>query len=165
MSIAITLDMIRLIQRLAMLVTVACCLYVLFFLFGKGKDSSASNGGRTSGVPGGEMITPAVPVFNARPHGASDSTRIRDLFSTAPIDNRSGQAANTPAGQLPGYLKIVGIVVAHPSQIIIEDTSANKTYFVDEGTEQDGVKIVRVSNDRMTISYLGQEIPVGIHRE
>ena len=57
---------------------------------------------------------------------------------------------------------MVGILIAHPSQIIIEDTLVNKTYFIDEGSAQAGIKIVRVNNDQMVINYQGQDIPVPI---
>jgi hypothetical protein len=160
----IALAMVHLVQRLSMALTAGCCIYIVFFLFFKGKDNSVSNNGKAVPAISSDLMARS-PVFDGKPGDATALTRIRDVFSIAPAETGNGGLENTPAGQLPQYLKIVGIVIAHPSQIIIEDTSANKTYFIDEGSIQDGIKIARVLKDRMIINYLGQDIPVPVHRD
>lgn len=108
------------------------------------------------------LMTPS-PAFDLKPFNALLDSQGRDIFSLTP-SLPSGAAKSTPKGQLPDNLKIVGILIAHPSQIVIEDTSSNSTYFIDEGESKDGVKIVKVDQDRMTINYQGQDIVVPVSK-
>ena len=104
-----------------------------------------------------------LPVFDLKPFETSTTTQqVRDIFSLTPPAASSGSAENTPKGQLPDHLKVVGVLIGHPSQIIIEDSSSNNTYFIDEGQAQDGIKIVKALRNQITINYQGQDISVPV---
>ncbi len=109
------------------------------------------------------LISPS-PAFDLKPYDASANVQARDIFSLSTDVSPSGIVENTPKGQLPAHLKIVGILIAHPSQIIIEDSFLHKTYFIDEENPQAGIKIVRVSKDQMIINYQGQDISVPVNK-
>ncbi len=155
--------MIRLFQRLSMVVTLCCCAYVIFFLFYKSKENPMSEDSRNVSIKSTGLISQS-PVLDLKPYDASVDGQARDIFSLNTPVSPSGAVENTPKGQLPDHLKIVGILIAHPSQIIIEDTLANKTYFIDEGNPQDGIKIVQVKKDQMVINYQGGDISVPINK-
>jgi type II secretory pathway component PulC len=111
------------------------------------------------------LITPP-PIFELKAYQESGQIdQARDIFSLTPAVSPSGAVENTPKGQLPVHLKIVGILIAHPSQIVIEDSFANKTYFIDEGNPQAGIKIAKVGKDQMIINYQGQDIVVPISKK
>lgn len=122
-----------------------------------------SDKSKIASAMGADLVPPA-PVFDVRPYDASTDVEIRDIFSTSQ-ENASNPVEKTPAGQLPAHLKIVGIVIAQPSQIIIEDSWGNKTYFIDEDKTVAGIKIVKVSGDRMVINYNGQEITIPVQKD
>ena len=152
---------IRLVQLLSMVLTLGCFVYVVVFLLFKSKEdvmTTKSNVAASKGI--GLVASP--PVFNLKPYNLSDKTEARDIFSPATTVTPTGTVVSTPKGQLPGNLKVVGIIIANPSQIIIEDNMANKTYFISEGPAQDGFKIVRVGRDQMVLNYQGQDIDVPI---
>lgn len=104
---------------------------------------------------------PLPPVFDLRPYDMNNS---RDIFSLTAEVSPSGVVEKTLKGELPEHLKVVGIIVAHPPQIIIEDSFLNKTFFINQGEPQDGINIVQVNRDQMIISYQGQDISVPIKR-
>ena len=145
--------MIRLAQRLSMVVTLACCVYVVFFLLSE----------KSSDVPM-EAVSLPSPAFDLKASDAPADAPVRDIFSLDTAVTSTGTGESAPKGQLPEHLKIVGIVIAHPSQIIVEDSLAHKTYFIDEGAPQAGIKIMQVNKNQMTINYQGQDISVAIHK-
>jgi type II secretory pathway component PulC len=119
----------------------------------------------SNGASSKEMaLVSTVPVLDLKSNDGSGTIEGRDIFSLSDADDTSGNVENTPQGQLPAHLKIVGILISNPSQIIIEDTFAKKTYFIDESDPQDGIKIVKVNKDQMTINYHGQDIYVPIRK-
>ena len=146
---------IRLVQRLSIIVTLGCCSYLIVFLLSKNHDADTNEH-----LKDAVLVSP-MPVLDLKPNVEAESAQTRDIFTLSDVDS-SGMIENTPKGQLPAHLKIVGILVADPSQIIIEDTFAKKTYFIDEYHPQDGIKIVRVVADQMTINYQGQDINVPV---
>ena len=154
--------MIRLVQSVCMILTLSCCAYVIFFLFFKAKEDLLSDNSNAVSATNIALVSPSS-LFDIKPYNASVNIQDRDIFSMTPTEATSS-VENTPKGQLPDHLKIVGILIAHPSQIIIEDSIANNTYFIDEGTPQDGIKIVKVDKDQMIINYQGQNISVPIQK-
>lgn len=155
------LPIIRLAQRLSMVLTLGCFAYVIFFLVYKGKDTSMPAKSSVSPMKSMGLVSPS-PEFDLKPYNSSVNAQARDIFSMTPTESPSGPVENTPKGQLPDHFKIVGILISHPSQIIIEDTNVKQTYFIDEGKSQAGIKIVRVSGNQMIINYQGQDISVPI---
>jgi len=158
------LSIIRLIGRVSIVLTLGCCVYVVLFLFSKNRDNLMSENNTMTSNKGTEMVSPPLsPVFNLKPFDASTDVQVRDIFSlTAPTS--SGAVEKTLKGQLPDHLKIVGILIGHPSQIVIEDSGSNTTYFIDEGHSQDGIKIVSVGKDMLTVNYQGQDIIVPVKK-
>jgi type II secretory pathway component PulC len=155
---------IRLVQRLSMILTLGCSAYVIFFLLFKNQENSIPENNSNVSTKGIGLVLPS-PVFDLTPYQETGQIdQARDIFSLPTNIAPSGTVENTPKGQLPGHLKVVGIAVGHPSQIVIEDSFANKTYFVDEGNPQAGIKIVKVSKDQMIINYQGQDIAVPINK-
>jgi hypothetical protein len=154
---------IRLIQRLSMVLTLGCCVYVIFFLFFNGRDDSMSENSQAVPVKSIALVSPS-PVFDLKPYDVAVGAQARDIFSLDTSVGPSGAVENTPKGQLPEHLKIVGILIGDPSQIIIEDAFAKKTYFINEGSAQAGIKIVQASKERMVINYQGQDIIVPVSK-
>jgi hypothetical protein len=153
---------IRLVQRLSMILTLSSCVYLIFFLLFRNHDNSMPVGSNAAALKGAVLASP-IPVLDLNPNAGPASAQARDIFSLSDV-GPSGAIENTPKGQLPAHLKIVGILVADPSQIIIEDTFAKKTYFIDEYHPQDGIKIVQVKANQMLINYQGQDIHVPINK-
>jgi len=152
--------MIRLFQRLSIVLTLGCLAYVILFSLSKNQDDAISDKNNIVPAKGIGLITPS-PVFDLQPYEASANSQARDIFSLA-TTTPSGAVESTPKGQLPDHLKVVGILIGHPSQIVIEDTSSNSSYFVDEAHPQGGIKMVKVGHDQMVINYQGQDIIVPI---
>jgi type II secretory pathway component PulC len=147
-----------------MILALGCCAYVIIFLFSKNQDNTMPE--KSSVVAAKEIgLVSSSPVFDLKPYVPSGNAQARDIFSLTTTVGPSGAVENTPKGQLPAHMKIVGILVANPSQIIIEDTSTKSTYFIDEGHPQAGIKIVRVGKSQMIINYQGQDIPVPIKKD
>jgi len=160
----LALPIIRLVQRLSMILTLGCFVYVIFFLFFKHQDNSISQQDDKRASRAIDLIAPPT-VFDLKPINAAVDLQARDIFSAAVATGSSGAVENTPKGQLPDHLKVEGIVIADPSQIIIEDTAVNLTYFIDKDHPQAGIKIVRVGKGQMIINYQGQDIDVPITKE
>jgi hypothetical protein len=154
--------MIRLVQRLSMILTLGSCVYLISFLLFRNHDNSMPVGNNAV-PPKGDILVSPNPVLDLNPSEESAPVQARDIFSLSDV-GPSGTLENTPKGQLPAHLKIVGILVADPSQIVIEDTFAKKTYFIDENHPQDGIKIVQVRANQMMINYQGQDINVPINK-
>jgi hypothetical protein len=161
MGNTVALPIIRLGVRLSMIFTLGCFAYVVYSLLFQGKDKALTDDADLVPAKAVAQAAPS-PVFDLKPYDASGNDQIRDIFSLNTSVSPSGAIESTVKGQLPEHLKIVGILIAHPSQIIIEDGFDHKTYFIDESTPQDGIKIVRASQDGMTINYQGQDINVPI---
>lgn len=155
---------IRLVQRLAMVLTLGCCVYVVVFLLSKNPENSMTAENIDSPKKAVGLVSP-VSVTDMKPFDATLSSQARDIFSLPTVVNPSGNAENTPKGELPSHMKVVGILLSNPSQIVIEDTLANKTYFIDEGHPQAGIKILHVNKDQMIINYQGQDIAVPITKD
>ena len=147
----LSLPFIQLAQRLSMILTLLCWVYVTLFLLSQNHAHF---------LPEKSITISPSPAFDLKPYEGTG----RDIFSLSTDINPAGADENTPQGQLPGHLKIVGIIIADHPQIIIEDSSSKKTYFIDEGKPQDGIKIVRAENEQMIINYKDQDISVPINK-
>lgn len=155
--------MLRLVERLSMALTLGCLAYVVYFLLMGDHGNSASLDIPDVPVKDVESVAPAL-ALDLKPYAAAVSLQERDIFSMSTAVGPSGAVENTPAGELPAHLKIVGILVADKPQVIIEDTLNKKTYFIDKGHPQAGIKIKAVTKDQMVINYQGQDIPVSVKK-
>jgi hypothetical protein len=155
---------IRLIQRLSVVLTLCCCAYVILFLLSQSHNNFLPENSKVVPLKGIDL-TSSSAAFDLRPYQETGQmAQARDIFSLNTSVSSSGDIENTAQGQFLDHLRIVGILISHPSQIIVEDSLAKKTYFIDEGTSQAGIKIVRVGKERMIINYQGQDISVPINR-
>ena len=153
----------RLVQRFFMLMTGICLAsFVFYLLFKNHQEIIVDNDG--VGTTQNIRAILSEENFDLNPDTSLADSQSRDIFSLSPDNNASVSAVPAPHGELPSNIKIVGLLVAHPSQIILEDSLTNKTYFINEGDTQDGVRIVKSSHDQMTINYQGQDINVPIHK-
>ncbi len=164
MGNSFALPIVRLVRRLSMIVTLCCGAYIVYFLVAKNHDNAVyDNVSSTPTKAVGLLSEPST--VDVKLYDPSGDAQARDIFSLSTAVSPSGSVENTPKGQLPAHLKIVGIVIAHPSQIAIEDSMLNKTYFIDEGNPQAGIKIVRSSPGQMIINYQGQDISVPVSKQ
>ena len=164
MGNSIAWPIIRLVQRLSMFVTLGCCIFVVFYLFSRNQDNfmpADSNAIQSKNI---DLLAPAT-AFDLKAYNTSADPQTRDIFSIDTTVSPSGAVENTPKGQLPDHLKVVAILIAHPSQIAVQDTLSNTTYFIDEYHPQDGIKIVKVDHDQMTINYQGQNIFIPVKKD
>jgi hypothetical protein len=88
----------------------------------------------------------------------------RDIFSTSAAVNAGDAAQKSiiPAGQLPPNLKVVGLDLGPKTQVIIEDVTANQTYFITQGQSEIGISILSVEKDKIFLNYQGQRIEIGL---
>jgi len=155
---------VLLVQRLSILLTLACCAYVAYFLLVKKQDNAMPEINSVIPAKGISLIAPS-PAFDLKPFDAAINAKDRDIFSMTMPASPTGAVEDTPKGQLPPHFKIVGIIISHPSQIVIEDSFAKKTFFIDENNPQDGIKIKQVQGNQMIINYQGQDIPVPVNKD
>lgn len=152
---------VRLVQRLSMVLTFGCAIYVVYFLLMGNRGDPVSIERSDILIKDAALISPA-PALDVKPYEAAVPAKDRDIFSSYSAVETSGSGENTPKGQLPAHLKIVGVLIADISQVIIEDASAKQTYFIDEGSSQAGIKVVQAHKDRVVINYQGQDIAVPV---
>jgi type II secretory pathway component PulC len=109
--------------------------------------------------PEGEIVLNAImPV--AEPYDVyMDKIVSRDIFSSV-APSVSAFVPSAGESELPVNLKIVGIVVGTPSEIIVEDSSAHQTYFILEGQSQAGITLQRISDGQVLLSFQGKNIVV-----
>ena len=150
------------IRRLAIFLTLACGVYIVFFILYKSRENPAYTSQVMANAKNHNLISPE-PEFAIKPYNASDN-QARDIFSLNTGVASNGVVESTPKGQLPDHLKVVGILIGHPSQIIIEDSAIHKTYFIDEGNPQAGFSILKVEKDQIIINYQGQNISVPVSK-
>jgi len=155
------ISIIRWVQLLSMILTICCCAYVVLFLMLKNQENFI--GGNAAVSPKDAELIESPMTFDLKPFDASNNAQARDIFSLT-VPSPTAVMPSTPKGQLPDHLKVVGILVGKPSQIVIEDTSVSSTYFINEGHPQNGIRIVRVEPNQMVINYQGQDIDISISK-
>src|SRR6185436_13696737 len=106
-------------------------------------------------LPSQDMPAPLKPVS-----AYAQQLAQRDIFNFAATSAEMPQNQNATPGQLPANLKIVGVLVGHPSEVIIEDTQPQQTYFLKEGEASGPFKILRVSKESVGLEYQGQSFEV-----
>jgi type II secretory pathway component PulC len=146
---------VRVLKRLAIAVTLIAGIYTLYFL---GTSYHRRESSPVLSLPEKDSVLKPLPQFDSGSEDALSSViQSRDIFSS------SGEAVTlntTPSGQLPSNLKVVGIIISNPSEVIIEDTAAQHTYFISESNAQAGIHIARIDKDQVTVTYQGQNISI-----
>jgi len=72
----------------------------------------------------------------------------------------SSNAVSVTTSALPDHVKVVGIIVGKPSEIVIEDTQTQQTFFIQEGQAQGDFAMERVDNGRVIVSFRGQNFQI-----
>jgi hypothetical protein len=87
----------------------------------------------------------------------------RSIFEFGPVNAGTVPEVGGSTQQLPGNFKIVGILIGRPSEVIIEDTQMQQTYFVKEGDASGPIQVFDVSQNRAVVTYQGQTFEVNLH--
>jgi hypothetical protein len=101
-----------------------------------------------------EQITPLKPFTFYE-----EAARKRDLFNPAP--KGGGELTGVKDLRLQAMVKdlnLVGIYWGERPEVMIEDTSAKKCYFLKQGDEIKGMKIQQILKDRVILEYQGKEM-------
>ena len=94
----------------------------------------------------------------------SKQVEARDIF-TSPArtaDAPAGVKEDVPAGQLPGHLKVVGLILGDNPQVIIEDGNAHQTYFITPDKPEGGISLQSSTKDKMILNYKSQNIIINV---
>ncbi len=83
-----------------------------------------------------------------------NQSTFRDPFSIA-----NAKDLSEPVGQLPANLKVTGILTGSSPEVVLEDSSTNQVYFVNERST-DGISISEVQQDKILLNYHGQIVEV-----
>lgn len=91
-----------------------------------------------------------------------EKSRSRDIFK---IGKQSSEESAPPQEtskaeqeSITNKYKLVGISWSDNPDVMIEDTQAQKTYFLKRGQSIDSVKLQAIFKDKVVLSYRGQEI-------
>jgi len=92
-----------------------------------------------------------------------EKVRTRDIFKLGakePAHAASQQPAADTAKQAEALskYKLVGISWSDNPDAMIEDSAANKTYFLKRGQALDGVKVQAIFKDKVVLGYQGVEV-------
>ena len=162
MALTLNWSLFKYLKRFFIVLTLACAVYTAYFLLiNSNVPVQVDN---VPPVTEEVVLTPQLELKLPAYETAASVVQSRDIFSSSPIPaSATGTADQTPTGQLPSNLKVVGIVIAHPSQIIVEDTSSKQSYFINEDKPQAGISIARIEKDQIIINYQGQSISVPVN--
>ena len=119
-----------------------------------------------------EFTVPAVAsVENALGTGVhpfsayAEQFARRSLFEFAPAGAQTEYDAALGAGQpLPPHLKVVGVIITNPPEVIIEDQQAGQTYFLRLEEPNGPFRVRSVSKEQLTLDYQGQSFEVDLRR-
>jgi len=92
-----------------------------------------------------------------------EKSRTRDIFKIgkqAQAEDAPKQATDTVAKQqaIVSKYKLVGISWSDNPDAMIEDSTANKTYFLKRGQALDGAKVQAIFKDKVVLSSEGVEV-------
>lgn len=88
----------------------------------------------------------------------SDTVLNRDIFKPGNTQPASARTGPWRLQELAKDLKLVGIYQGHTPEVMIEDTTLKKTYFLKEGEEVKGVFIKSITKDKVVLSSGSEEM-------
>ncbi len=94
-----------------------------------------------------EDVVPSRDLFNAAMPG-------KELNNNAPIVNT-----------LPGNFKVVGVIIAKPPELAIEDINTHQTFFIAQGGRAQDIEVVEVLPHQAVLKYQGQDIVLPIEKK
>lgn len=93
----------------------------------------------------------------------ADKIQDRDIFTR--VSSQPDVTTANPTGQLPANIKVVGIIIGKPSQVVLEDSQQKSTQFIVEGQKPiNGVNFERIEKGVIYLNYQGQVIPIHIEK-
>ena len=148
------------VQIVLIVVLIALVVYIGSFILRRSDEVSVSVPDMKEQFEGEAVLNTVLPVADLYDVYANKIAG-RDIFSSvSPAVSAFTQPVSE--SELPANLKVVGVVIGQPSEIIIEDTSARQTYFILEGQSQGGIMLQRISNGQAVLSYQGKNIIVKV---
>lgn len=141
---------------LLMVLTLGGAVYLIYITAAAYQES---NDGVVSAAPPVTPENPAPETLRTVDSSLLLAIQGRDLFSSAPAKAAEDSVV---LEQLPPHLKVVGIVIAATPQVIIEDTSADQTYFVAQGRPDGGISLRHADRQRVILDYHGQNISLPV---
>lgn len=101
-----------------------------------------------------ELITPLKPFSYYE-----EAVNTRDLFNPVPKTSADGLIVpgDLRLQEAVKDLSLVGIYWGKRPEVMIEDKTAKKTYFLKQGDEIKGIKIKEILKDRVTLEYLSEK--------
>jgi type II secretory pathway component PulC len=160
MANVLNLTYLRFATRALMALALSGIIYLAFFILKNLQHPTMSE--YEPMVAENKAISAPIPALDLKSsESIATLVKERDIFSS----DHSGDAntmnlQETPAGQLPSHLKVVGIMNSKPSQVIIEDTLTKQTYFITEANPQGGISLVHVDGTQVQVSYQGEIINI-----
>lgn len=146
-------------ERIFLGVLGGACLYILYFFTANHHNIPAGPGPQAvESTPESDISAPVLSSLPSYEHYASKINR-RDLFSSSTVSTDLSTLTAAP-GALPGDLKVVGIVVGNPSEVIIENTTSHQTLFIQQGKETDGISIQKVQAHQVILTYKGESVAI-----
>lgn len=155
-----TYKLLKNLEYFFILLTILCIGYVGSFYLSQNKMTD--NQAAVSTADSADVnADDRVDVQDLKPYDFyAKQIDTRDVF--IPLKQAKPVEVKSFGGQLPSNFKVVGIILAKPVQVIIEDQTAHQTYFITEDAPVNGIGIKSVSGDAIVLNYQGQSIQVNI---
>jgi len=155
-----TLKLLKNLEYFFLLLTVVCVGYIGYFFLTQHKTIDVSL--PLPSVKLQELDSADETTQELRPYDFyAKQINGRDVF-VAPKQVKTIERTGLAAGQLPVNFKVVGIVLANPAQVVIEDQTAHQTYFVSQDSPSNGISIKYVLKDKIVLEYQNQNIDIKI---
>lgn len=90
-----------------------------------------------------------------------EKVRQRNIFKIGSLKTKEDLVVKMPSPKIveaTQHLKLVGISWSSDPDAMIEDTKANKTFFLKRGQMLGEIKVQAIFKDRVILSYEGEEI-------
>ena len=154
----ISLRWLTIAECLFFTVFAAACFYIFYFFYsGHQQNQPYMAEIKVKNTSVNSTIDLPVPL----PYESyASKIKKRNVFSSS-IDSSELNLANAvKPGTLPSHLKVVGIVVGDPTEVILEDTNSRQTFFIRQGHEENGMSIQKVESNQVILNYQGQAVTI-----
>ena len=132
------------------------------FLFSQEKIDRSSSSMVVSEPLSSALSSQTVTALKPISEYADQLTR-RDIFNFgSDLTERTTIGENTMP--LPSNLKVVGVIIGRPSEVIVEDAQTQQTYFIKDGETTGPFRVVHASKESIGLEYQGQLFEVGLHQ-
>lgn len=107
----------------------------------------------TEEVSGDDISVSLVPFDRYR-----DVFSQQDIFYSGPQQEDGGEVVPQSTVPLNSLVRVSGLLVGEPSQVIVEDLRANESRFLQPGDSIHGATVKDISESRVIFQYNGQEV-------